>query len=62
MCLLPGEAIAISMPMTVLGSIVYLGVVLAGCVVVSIPETFAPDEIRTRLRIAHASAIFTQVS
>ena len=39
---------------------IYLGIVKAGCVVVGIADSFAPDEIATRLRIGEAKAIFTQ--
>ena len=56
----PGDAIAIDMPMTAESVAVYLGIVKAGCVVVGIADSFAPDEIATRLRIGNAKAIFTQ--
>ena len=56
-----GDAIAIDMPMTVEAVVAYLGIVLAGCVVVAIADSFAATEIATRLGIAHAKAIFTQV-
>ena len=56
----PGDAIAIDMPMTPESVAVYLGIVKAGCVVVGIADSFAPDEIATRLRIGNAKAIFTQ--
>jgi len=56
----PGDAIAIVMPMTPLSVGIYLGIIKAGCVVVGIAESFAPDEIATRLRISHAKAVFTQ--
>jgi acetyl-CoA synthetase len=56
----PGDAVAVDMPMTALSVAVYLGCVKAGCVVVSIADSFAPHEIATRLRIAGAKAIFTQ--
>lgn len=49
------------MPMTVEAVVAYFGVVLAGCAVVSIADSFAPSEIETRLRIANATAIVTQV-
>ena len=39
---------------------IYLGIVKTGCVVVGIADSFAPDEIATRLRIGKAKAIFTQ--
>ena len=55
----PGDAIAIDMLMTVESVAIYLGIVRAGCVAVSIADSFAPDEIATRLRIAETKAIFT---
>lgn len=56
-----GDAIAIDMPMTVNAVVIYLAIVLAGLVVVSIADSFAPKEIASRLRISNAKAIFTQV-
>ena len=56
----PGDAIAIAMPMTVESIALYLGIVKAGCVVVSIADSFAAKEIATRLRLSGAKAIFTQ--
>jgi acetyl-CoA synthetase len=56
----PGDAIACYMPMTVESVIIYLGIVKAGCVVVSIADSFAPDEIDKRLRLSNAKGIFTQ--
>jgi len=56
----PGDAIAIDMPMTAESVAIYLGIINAGCVVVSIADSFAPDEIKIRLRLANAKAIFTQ--
>ncbi|KAJ4830623.1 putative acyl-activating enzyme 18, peroxisomal [Turnera subulata] len=55
-----GDAIAIDMPMTVSAVIIYLAIVLAGFVVVSIADSFAPKEIATRLRVSNAKGIFTQ--
>ncbi|KAL5563556.1 hypothetical protein UlMin_033303 [Ulmus minor] len=55
-----GEAIAIDMPMTVNAVIIYLAIILSGCVVVSIADSFAAKEIATRLRVSKAKAIFTQ--
>ncbi|KAL3518967.1 hypothetical protein ACH5RR_021556 [Cinchona calisaya] len=55
-----GDAIAIDMPMTATAVIVYLAIVLAGFVVVSIADSFAAKEIATRLRVSKAKAIFTQ--
>lgn len=56
-----GSAIAIDMPMNIDSVIIYLAIVLTGNVVVSIADSFASSEIATRLRIAKAKAIFTQV-
>jgi len=56
----PGDAIAINMPMTVESIAIYLGIVKAGCVVVSIADSFVAIEINTRLHISQAKAIFTQ--
>ncbi|HIK17868.1 MAG TPA: AMP-binding protein [Leptolyngbyaceae cyanobacterium M33_DOE_097] len=58
----PGAAIAIDMPMTPEAVAIYLGIIQAGCVVVSIADSFAAAEIATRLHIANAIAIFTQDS
>ena len=46
--------------MTASSVAIYLGIVLAGCAVVGIPDSFAPAEIRSRLRIAQAALLFTQ--
>lgn len=56
-----GSAIAIDMPMNVNSVVIYLAIVLAGYIIVSIADSFAPLEISTRLRISEAKAIFTQV-
>jgi len=56
----PGDAVAIDMPMTLQSVVVYLGVVLLGGAVVSIADSFAAEEIGTRLRISGARAIVTQ--
>lgn len=56
----PGDAIAIDLPMTAEAVAIYLGIIAAGCVVVSIADSFAASEIATRLRLANAKAIFTQ--
>ena len=55
-----GDPIAIVMPMTIESVAIYLGVVKAGCVVVSIAESFASREIEARLSISKAKAIFIQ--
>lgn len=56
-----GSSIAIDMPMDVNAVVIYLAIVLAGYVVVSIADSFAPSEISTRLILSNAKAIFTQV-
>ncbi len=56
----PGDCIAIDMPMTAESVAIYLGVIKAGCVVVSVADSFAPHEIEIRLRLTNAKAIFTQ--
>ena len=58
--LVPGDHIALAMPMTAESVIAYLGIILAGGVVVSIADSFAATEIATRLRIARASVVVTQ--
>ena len=55
-----GDALACYMPMTAESVVIYLGIVKAGCVVVSIADSFAPDEIEKRLRLSNAKGIFTQ--
>ncbi len=55
-----GDAVAVDMPMNAESVAIYLGIVKAGCVVVGIADSFAPDEIATRLRIGNVKAIFTQ--
>jgi acetyl-CoA synthetase len=56
----PGDAIAIDMPMTAESVAIYLGIIKAGCVVVSIADSFAANEIATRLHLSQAKGIFTQ--
>ena len=50
----PGDAVAVDMPMNAESVAIYLGIVKAGCVVVGIADSFALDEIATRLRIGNA--------
>ncbi|CAN6476359.1 unnamed protein product [Victoria cruziana] len=49
-----GDTIAIDMPMTTTSVVVYLAIILAGYVVVSIADSFAAKEIASRLRISSA--------
>ncbi|XP_043716637.1 probable acyl-activating enzyme 17, peroxisomal [Telopea speciosissima] len=58
--LVKGSAIAIDMPMTLTAVVIYLAIVLSGYVVVSIADSFVPNEISTRLKISDAKVIFTQ--
>jgi len=55
-----GDSVAIDMVMTAEAVAVYLGAVMAGCAVVSIPDSLAPDEIQKRLEISDAKVVFTQ--
>ncbi|PAN44441.2 hypothetical protein PAHAL_9G044300 [Panicum hallii] len=55
-----GDRIAIDMPMTCNAVIIYLAIILGGFVVVSIADSFAPQEIGTRMGVSKAKAIFTQ--
>ncbi len=55
-----GDSAAIDMPMTPESVAIYLGIIKAGCTVVSVADSFAPHEIETRLKIAKSEAIFTQ--
>ncbi|MBT5328916.1 MAG: AMP-binding protein [Gemmatimonadetes bacterium] len=56
----PGDRIAVDMPMTAEAVAIYLGIVKAGCAVVAIADSFAAAEIATRLKIGSAQAVFTQ--
>ena len=58
--IVPGDAIGVVMPMTARSVAIYLGIVAAGAVVVSIAESFAAEEIAMRLRLANARMVFTQ--
>jgi acetyl-CoA synthetase len=56
----PGDALAIDMPMNAAAVAIYLGIVQAGCVVVSIADSLAAEEVAIRLRLADTKAVFTQ--
>ena len=60
MGLSPGDRIAIDMPMTAESVAIYLAIVRGGMTVISIADSFAPDEIAARLRIAETRVVFTQ--
>jgi len=55
-----GERIAIIMPMNIEAVALYLGIIKAGCVVVSIADSFSTEEIALRLQIANSKVVFTQ--
>jgi acetyl-CoA synthetase len=55
-----GDAVALDMAMTAEAVALYLGIVKMGGAAVSIPESFASEEIEKRLRIANTKAVFTQ--
>jgi acetyl-CoA synthetase len=55
-----GDAYAVDMVMTAEAIAIYLGIIKAGCSVVSIADSLAPEEINKRLKIANARGIFTQ--
>ncbi len=55
-----GDRIAIYMPMTHLCIAAYLGIIKAGCQVVSIADSFSTTEIRNRMEISNAKAIITE--
>lgn len=56
----PGDRVAIDLPMTAEAVAIYLGAIMAGCPVVGIADSFAAEEIATRLRLGKAKGIFTQ--
>lgn len=55
-----GTAIAIDMVMTTEAVAIYLGIIKAGHIVVSIADSFSADEIKTRLAATNTQLIFTQ--
>lgn len=57
---LAGAAVAIAMPMSIEAVCAYLGIVLAGCSVVGVADSFAPSQIQDRLRLSQAQAVVTQ--
>lgn len=56
----PGDAVGIVMSMRLEAVVAYLGIIQAGCIVVSIPDSFSPEEIQKRLKIANVKAVVTQ--
>lgn len=55
-----GDAIAIDMPMTLEAVAIYLAGIKAGNPIVTIADSFTPNEIEVRLKIANPKLIFTQ--
>ena len=55
----PGDGIALYMPMNLECVAAYLGVIRAGCYVVSIADSFAADEVARRLEIGRAKGVVT---
>ena len=55
-----GDAIAIYMPMTLEAVAIYLAGIKAGNPIVTIADSFTPNEIEVRLKIANPKLIFTQ--
>ena len=53
-----GDAVAIDMLMNADAVAIYLGIIKAGCVAVSIADSFAAAEVQARLEIANTKAIF----
>lgn len=56
----PGDSVGILLPMTIEAVAAILGTILAGGVAVGIPESFAPPEINTRLKLGRARWVVTQ--
>jgi acetyl-CoA synthetase len=55
-----GDSIAIDMPMTLEAVAIYLAGIKAGMPIVTIADSFTPNEIAVRLKIAQPTLIFTQ--
>ena len=55
-----GDRVAIVMPMTMEAVAIYLGIIAAGGVAVTIADSFAAEEIRIRLDITQPRWMFTQ--
>lgn len=55
----PGDAIALYMPMNFECVAAYLGIIRAGCAIVSIADSFAAPEVRKRLEISNADGVIT---
>ena len=56
----PGERVAVMMPMSPESVAIFLGIIAAGCVVVTIADSFSAEEIQVRLNITEPTLIFIQ--
>jgi len=56
----PGERVAVMMPMTPESVAIFLGIIAAGCVVVTIADSFSAEEMRVRLEMTAPRLIFIQ--
>ncbi|WP_339729000.1 AMP-binding protein [uncultured Gimesia sp.] len=56
----PGERVAVMLPMTPESVAIFLGIIAAGCVVVTIADSFSAEEMRVRLEITEPRLIFIQ--
>lgn len=56
----PGERVAVMMPMSPESVAIFLGIIAAGCVVVTIADSFSSEEMEVRLKITEPSLIFMQ--
>ena len=55
-----GDRVAIAMPMTIAAVAIYLAIIAAGGVVVTIADSFAAEKIKVRLEITQPRWMFTQ--
>lgn len=58
----PGDRIAVYLPMHPAAVAIYLAIIKVGAVVVSIADSFAPEEIKTRLSMTDPALMITQDS
>lgn len=56
----PGKRVAVMMPMSPESVAIFLGIIAAGCVVVTIADSFSADEMDVRLKITEPCLIFMQ--
>jgi len=54
-----GDSIGVFLPMTTEAVAIYLGIVRAGCTVVSIADSFSAEQLASRLQIGNARLVFT---